>query len=503
MVPFTSNRPAGYSFLIEQYQLKVLPNWHTSSVRSSGTLNATIQGAQVQTSYPPSYWPGEKFGDHLEFALKYDGINLGILSALFKVIPKEKLTAWIALKPTGKYTRKIWFLYEFLTREQLPLQNMTRGNYFPLLEDTKYYALPAGKRVPRQRIINNLLGERAFCPIIRRTEKLKAMEKLHLQEYFEKLLISYSPELLQRALSYLYHKETTSSFEIEHIKPSTSRMERFMQLLEIAEHQDFCEKESLLQLQNQLVDPRFQDQDYRKNQNYIAQTSSHYKQIVHYVPPKPEDLPELMEGLLGCHEIMKKKALHPLVHGAIISYGFVFLHPFEDGNGRIHRFLIHNILSLRHATPKGLIFPISATMLKDLPLYDQSLESFSKPLMRLIEYHLDDSGHMTVQGETASWYRYMDMTLQAEALYDFVKRTGEEELLKELDFLAKYDETKQALQDILDMPDRLIDLFIRLCLQGKGFLSAKKRKTHFEFLTDQELKKMEEIVRGKYDIHET
>jgi hypothetical protein len=502
MVPFTSYRPAGYSFLIKQYQLKVLPHWHASSVRSSGTLRSITEGTQVQTSYPPSYWPGEKTGDHLEFALKYDGINLGILSALFKVISKEELAAWVALKPTGKYTRTIWFLYEFLTGEELPLQKVTKGNYISILDNTKHYALPSGKRVPRQRVINNLLGEPSFCPIIRRTEKLKAMDTLDFQKYFENLLVSYSPELLQRALGYLYNKETTSSFEIEHIKPSTSRIERFIQLLEMAEYQDFCEKKLLLHLQNQLVDPRFQDQDYRKNQNYIAQTSSHYKQIVHYVSPKPEDLPELMEGLLACHKIMKKEGLHPLVHGAIISYGFVFLHPFEDGNGRIHRFLIHNILALRQATPRGLLFPISATMLKNMPLYDQSLESFSKPLMRLMEYHLDDSGEMTVQGETASWYRYMDMTAQVEALYDFVKRTGEEELLKELDFLAKYDQTKQALRDILDMPDRLIDLFIRLCLQGKGFLSAKKRKTHFAFLTDHELMKMEETVREKYSLHE-
>jgi len=28
----------------------------------------------------------------------------------------------------------------------------------------------------------------------------------------------------------------------------------------------------------------------------------------------------------------------PIVHAAVIGYAFVFLHPFEDGNGRIHRF---------------------------------------------------------------------------------------------------------------------------------------------------------------------
>ena len=51
------------------------------------------------------------------------------------------------------------------------------------------------------------------------------------------------------------------------------------------------------------------------------------------------------------------------------------------------------------------------------------------------------------------------MTAQAEALYDFVGLTIEHELVEELDFLASYDKTRQAIPEIVDMPDRLIDLF--------------------------------------------
>jgi len=45
--------------------------------------------------------------------------------------------------------------------------------------------------------------------------------------------------------------------------------------------------------------------------------------------------------------------------------GFVLIHPFEDGNGRIHRFLIHHVLARRGFTPQGLLFPVSAVMLHD------------------------------------------------------------------------------------------------------------------------------------------
>ena len=70
--------------------------------------------------------------------------------------------------------------------------------------------------------------------------------------------------------------------------------------------------------------------------------------------------------------------------------------------------------------------------------------------------------------------------------------------MEELDFLAKYDRTRQAIQRIVDMPDRLIDLFLQLCLQNNGCLSAGKRESHFGFLTDDELADMENAVREGY-----
>lgn len=494
----TQNRPAGYAFLIKQYNVSALPNWHTSSVSPAGTLRKTMQAGQAESIFPPSYWPGDETGDHLEFALKYDGINPGILSALFDRIPPEDIAARISSKPTGKYTRKIWFLYEFLTGRKLPLPDLTKGNYIELLDSGRYYTATPGRRIQRQRVISNLLGGKEFCPIIRRTEKLVSMEETDLPKQCEEIVTSYPPELLRRALSYLYTKETKSSFEIEHIKPSASRTEKFIGLLEMAEHKDFCEKPLLIDLQNRIVDPRFQDTDYRTSQNYVGQTISFQRQLVHYVCPKPADLPELMAGLLAAHQVMKEGAVPAIIHAAAISYGFVFMHPFEDGNGRIHRFLMHNILFLHGQIPKGLMFPVSAAMLKNPALYDHSLEAFSNPLMQLIEYNLDDLGQMTVQGESGALYRYIDMTAQAEALYDFIKLTIEHELVEELDFLANYDKTRQAIQESVDMPDRLIDLFIRLCLQNNGRLSAKKKESHFGFLTDAELADLENAVQKGY-----
>lgn len=168
---------------------------------------------------------------------------------------------------------------------------------------------------------------------------------------------------------YEHTKESKSSFEIEHIKPTAARTERFVSLLQLAEREDFFHKDALIELQNHIVEERFRDRDYRANQNYVGESVSWQNERVHFVSPKPADLNELMIGMFSSHERMGDPSVHPVIHAAIIAYGFVFMHPFEDGNGRIHRFLIHNILSRRGFTPSGIMFPVSAAMLKQREVY--------------------------------------------------------------------------------------------------------------------------------------
>ena len=491
-------RPAGYAALIERYGLDVIPNWHRSLVTTSGVHRIGSTGSVVEETYPSKYWPGDSLGDHLEFALKYDGTNLALLASLFLTMGTEDFVAYVKSKPTGKYARRLWFLYEVLTGRSLPLDDLNRGNYVDLLEADKYYTLVPSRPVRRQRINDNLLGGGRFCPMVRRTDTLRRFEADDLPTRCRKVMSRYPSELLKRAMAYLYTKETKSSFEIEHIKPNSTRTERFVALLQMAEGEDFCKKPRLVDLQNRIVDPRFRDSDYRKSQNYVGETVAWQKEKVHFACPKPQDLVDLMEGLLASHKRMGEGGVSAVVHAAAVAYGFVFLHPFEDGNGRIHRFLIHNILARRGFTSEGIIFPVSASMLKNLTDYDASLEAFSRPLMALVEYSLDEEGRMTVHNDTARWYAYIDMTPQAEALFRFIEQTIDTELVEELAFLANYDRTKKAIQEIVDMPDRKIDLFIRACLQNNGRLSARKRVSQFDSLSDKEVACMEQAVQAAH-----
>lgn len=489
-------RAAGYEALVRRYELNVISNWHRSFVAPGSPRRIETAPGIIEEFYPLKYWPGDSLGNHLEFALKYDGTNLAILSDLFSSVPSEEFLAYVQSRPTGKYARRLWFLYEFLTGSTLPIDDLKRGNYVDLLDPEQYYTITPARQIRRQRINDNLLGDSCFCPTIRRTDSLRKFQEADLTTRCRNLVSTYSPAVLKRALSYLYTKETKSSFEIEHIQPNSTRTERFVALLQLAEKEDFCEQASLIDLQNRIVDPRFREADYRTIQNYVGETVAWQREKIHFACPKPEDLQTLMRGLLEAHLKMEKGNVDAIIHAAAIAFGFVFLHPFNDGNGRIHRFLIHNILARRGLTPQGIMFPISASLLKHTAEYDASLEAFSQPLMTLVEYSLDEEGRMTVHNDTARWYAFIDLTAQAEALARFVEYTIDAELVEELSFLARYDKTKKSVQEIVDMPDRQIDLLIRFCLQNDGRLSARKRDSHFDFLSDEELAHIEQGIQA-------
>ncbi|MCK4886300.1 MAG: Fic family protein [Planctomycetes bacterium] len=490
-------RPAGYAFLIQQFDLQVLPHWHTSETGGSVHQRIVESDGRIREILPKDYWPGDVQVNHLEFALKYDGINLEILFGVFSKIDTEELVSWITAKPHGQYTRRVWYLYEWITGKQLQIGDLTNGNYVDLLNKDGYYTTQ-GRRIRRQRIRDNMLGNSKFCPVVRRTETMLKFENSDLSKRCRNILAGYPAKFLKRAVSYLYTKETKSSFAIEHITPNATRTERFISLLHIAGKDDFVNKDALVDLQNRIVDPRYANKDYRDNQNYVGEMVAWQQEKIHFISPRPQDISDLMKGLILSHEEMDKSQLHPVIHAAVVAFGFVFMHPFEDGNGRIHRFLIHNILARHGFTPEGLIFPISAAMLNDMDAYDTALESFSKPLIPLIDYTLDEDGKMNVRNQTAFYYRYPDMTIIAEALFVFIRTTIEKELVEELNFLKNYDVTKKAIRDIVDMPDRQIDLFIRFCLQNHGVISSKKRKSHFAELTEDEVQKMQSAIQKAY-----
>lgn len=235
-------RPAGYEVLIARHELNVISNWHRSFVAIGGPGRIDATSDIVEEVYPSKYWPEDTLGGHLEFALKYDGTNLAILASLFEVIDQKEFLVYVKSKPTGKYARRLWFLYEFLTGSSLQLEDLKQGNYVDLLDPEQYFTVSPARKIRRQRINDNLLGDNRFCPTIRRTDILRAFQEANLTEQCKQVVSNYSSGLLQRALSYLYNKETKSSFGIEHITPNSTRIERFVAMLQLAEKRTSVKK---------------------------------------------------------------------------------------------------------------------------------------------------------------------------------------------------------------------------------------------------------------------
>jgi len=373
----------GYQALIVKYQLIPMPHFRSSYVTHLGSVRVVVEYGREVYEYSKNYAlknPEDDFSQ-LEFALKHDGINLEILSLFFKSIEPQGITQWIQARPTSKYTRMAWFLYEMLMECRLDIPDAKGLGYIELLDPAEYFtAKPV--RSPRHCVNNNLLGNKQFCPFVRRTPVLTEYIAKSLQDKAEAIIQQYDMSVIERANNYLLTKETISSYEIERERPNKKRITKFINLLQKARTIEHLTKEILIECQNVIVDPRFMDSDYRYAQNYVAENINQYLQKVHYISPRPDDLDDLMQGWFESFDRMADSECHPVIMAAIISFGFVFLHPFEDGNGRIHRFLIHHVLSKYQFTPLGVIFPISAIMLKLFPLLINSYLH-----VRLRSYH--------------------------------------------------------------------------------------------------------------------
>ena len=293
-------------------------------------------------------------------------------------------------------------------------------------------------------------------------------------------------------------KETKSSFEIEGEAVGSRRAERFVAALHEAARFDPTDKQSFIQLQNSIVDLRYAASDWRDEQNYVGQTMSDYREHVHYVSPRPEDVPALMGGWMKMSERLATANIDPVSIAAALSFGFVFIHPFEDGNGRIHRFLVHHVLARSGFSPKGVLFPISAVMQRDMAGYDEALRSYSSSILPFIDHSLDAKGHMTIHNEAAHLYRYWDATDFAEYLYECVAETIRRDLKEELGFISVFDGAMRRTLEIVDMPNQRASLLVRMILQNRGSLSKAKRPK-FSELTDSEISAIEAAVRASVD----
>ncbi|HLW55039.1 MAG TPA: Fic family protein [Candidatus Angelobacter sp.] len=487
--------PIGLTAIIERLGLKI-PHPVVRSEVVAGSRKTIVTNTQVLEQYPRIYQPPEGMVGQLRFALRYEPLDLRVYKAAFMAMERSDLELWVQNEPNGIFARRAWYLYEMFTGNTLNVPDLESGRYIDLLDEELHITAPA-TRVKRQRVFDNLLGNKDYCPLIRRTDKLKLDFSKDLAEQARTLVSGVDPGVLKRAVHYMFTKETKSSFAIEGETPSKDRTERFVAALMRAEKFDPVQKHSFIELQNAIVDPRYAQKDWREVQVFIGSISPDYSQEVHFICPKPADVGPLMAGWMRMVDRMldPESTVHPVCAAAAAAFGFVFVHPFLDGNGRIHRFLVHNVLARRNFTPEGVLFPVSAAMLREMSAYDRVLENFSNSIQPYIQYSMNEEDQVEVANETADLYRFFDATSQTEYLFECIEDAIRRDLRAELDFLKFRDAAVKAVMEIVDMPNQRAALLVRTIHQNNGKLQDEKRQ-QFAELTDEEIGKMVAAVHN-------
>ncbi len=479
----------GYAALIDAYALRVpLP----------GQLALATERERPE---PLDGWllirqsrrPENTLAGHLDFALRREGVDLAVLKALFRKVRAADIAAIVQATETGVHTRRLWFLYEWLMGEQLELQDAKKVKAVPVLDDTLQVALSKGELSLRHRVINNLPGTPDFCPTVRWTDALRGSVAKRLDAQARQVIGRTHPDVVARAAAFMLLSDSRSSFDIEGERPPRERIARWGQAIAQAGSKSLSVDE-LERLQRLLVDSRFVTLGLRQEGGFVG---DHDRLTQHPIPEhisaRAVDLLSLTNGIIAYDRRALHGAVDPVVAAAVVAFGFVYVHPFVDGNGRIHRWLIHHVLLATGFSPPNVVFPISAAILRDIAAYKRVLESYAEPLLSLIDWRSTEQNNVDVLNDTADYYRYFDATAHAEFLYRCVAQTVEHDLPNEVKYLETFDRFATAVQYVVDMPKAIVTLLHNFLRQGNGTLSKRAREKEFAKLSDKEVRRIEQI----------
>jgi len=461
-------------------------------------VSASRRTEERWTVFDKRYWPGDDLAGHLEFVLKHERADLLVAKRIFDALPKAAIEEMVRAAPTAAHTRRVWFLYETLADRILDVEDAPRVPAIDLL-DPKSYFTGKPRLSKRHRVRDNLLGTGRYCPVIRRTRAIEQSLALNLAARARDTVGRTGGYLVARAASFLLLADSRASFQIEGERPPRNRLERWGRaVLQAGRHQ--LTLDEIIRLHNVLIeDTRFVHAGLRSDGVFLGERDHLGDPLPEFTGARAQDLADLMAGVLDANDRMRDDGLDPVLQAAATAFGFVYVHPFDDGNGRLHRCLIHHVLAERRFTPPGLVFPVSAVMLDRIDDYRTTLRGHSAPLMPYIEWRPTPGRNVDVLNDTADLYRYFDCTEAAEFLFSCVQRTVDEDLPREIDYLRRHDHALQQVMEAVEMPDRLAENLMMFIRQNEGTLSKNRREGEFEQLTDDEVQRIERIVADSFE----
>jgi len=486
----------GYRWLAKEFGVETVQSFPTSSRIGRSRSSTSTDGFTVVTHLGLAR-PESTLSGHLTFALKHEGVHLEFLARLFAVLPPALMNAWVNGEPSGQYARRAGFLYEWLTSKQLDFGGVQVGNYVLALPAGAYVTRSRPTNNARWRVRNNLPGLATYCPTIRRTRLLADFEAYDCLDKLRELEVEFGADIFLRSAVWLTIKESRSSFMIEHEEAQTDRIKRFASVMEryLGEGVDPLADEFLARIQSGILGERALRLGLRRSPVFIGETGR-FGEVVHYVAPHWDDVPAMLEGLRE-FATATEGGWPAIIRGAALSFGFVYIHPMVDGNGRISRFLVNDTFRRDGEVPSPYILPISATITRSVAnraAYDQVLEFFSKPLMNRYSAACSfgavaecDDGIQTnfrfsAYDEARYAWTFPDLTHQCEYMAGVIKETIESEMRKEASFLADIHRTRAKVKEVIEAPDVEIDRLIRSIRNNKRI--SGRLISEFPFLED-------------------
>jgi hypothetical protein len=444
------------------------------------------------------YWPGETFADHLDFALRNENLDPLILKRIFDAVDAKVVEEFVKATPTGIPSRRAWYLYELLTGRNLDVADDPGVPAVDLLDPDEYFT-GKPRLSKRHRVRDNLLGTGSFCPVVRRTKLLTEFTDQRLAGKAAETVGRIGGHLVARAASFLLLTDSSASFEIEGERPPRKRLERWGRAV-LQAGKNKLTVDEMVRLQGVLIeDDRFVHVGLRPDGVFLGERDHNGDPLPEFIGAKPDDLNNLVTNLFEANDRMSEDGVDAVIQAAATAFAFVYVHPFQDGNGRLHRCLVHHVLAERKFTPVGMVFPVSSVMYDRIDEYRKTLQDHSGPLMNFIEWRPTPERNVEVLNDTADLYRYFDATGAAEFLYACVLRTVEQDLPHEIDYLRRHDEALRRIMNTVEMPDRLAENLLMFIRQNKGKLPKRRRTGEFKKLTDAEVTSLEVMVNEAFE----
>jgi hypothetical protein len=482
----------GYAYLRDALNLKAFAPKRAAMIKPVTRITLIGDCLAVPQSVAPVQ--GSML-EHILFALKHEGVNLCILAQALETVSAKQLLNELAKSPNGVFIRKACFLWESFTGQQLEYSVPVRGGVVALF-DPKLYVTGPAVRNSRWRIDFNGLGSLRYCATVERTPELETLLSLDILGRAKAFMATLPPEMMDRAINWAYLHETRDSFAIEKEEPSEEKSRRFVQLLRQAHEGRELSEDYLVELQNSTVSNPFDKAVlFRHEQNHLH-NGLRGAAGVSYVPPAPDLCRELMEELMTFAN-QSSKQVDPLVAAAVTAFGFVFLHPFMDGNGRLSRFLIHQTLCHSGALENGLLLPVSVAMKHEESNYLAALKDFSHSARDFWNVTWLDADQMSFEfiGHP-SIYRYWDATRCVEFTLQMARRALEVELREETEFLDRYDRVIKAVNQRFDVRGSDLSKLVMMCLDNDGKVSKNRRK-QFQYSVPEEVFEFIEQEAGR------